>query len=100
MAVRICITYAHDVFRGAVPALDELEDSGVLLIVGDFEEKIQGFSLDGIEGRLQGSKESVLVLGVNSDGNVNRDTGHFDSGVANLLLKNGILIMGKAIVIE
>lgn len=82
-----CITYAHNVFGGAVPALNELEDSGVLLIVGNFEEKVQGLSFDGFKGRLQGSKESVLVLGVDGDGNVNRDTGHFDCGVVNTLWK-------------
>jgi hypothetical protein len=96
-AVRNCITYAHDVFGGAVPALNELEDSGVLLIVRDFEEEVQGLSLDGIECRLQGSKESVLVLGVDGNSNVDRDTGHFDCGVVNVLLKDSKLIMENAI---
>lgn len=71
------ITYAHDVFRGAVPALNELENSSVLFIIGDLEEEVQGLGLDSIEGRLQGSKESVLVLGVDGDSTMNRDTGHF-----------------------
>jgi hypothetical protein len=91
------ITYAHNVFGGAVPALNELEDTRVLLIVGNFEEEVQGLSLDGIEGGLQGSKESVLVLRVDGDSDVNRNTGHFDCGVVNVLLKDSRLKMEKAI---
>lgn len=77
------IAYPHNVFGCAVPALDELEDPGIVLVKRDLKEEVQGLSLEGIEGRLQGSKESVLILGVNSDGNVNRNTGHFDCGVVN-----------------